>query len=664
MKEIDIVIDNPTGLHARPAKVFVKLAKTFESDISVEKDGRRVNAKSMVSMLTLGVKCGTEIKISAEGADEQAAIDALREAIESGLGEEEHRPAEKKKEEVRTEEPLPENVIKGLAAAPGCVAGPVWHMTRQEIDIDRVSEGADAEKARLRQALEEAGKGLSELKKQMENRSGGEAEIFAAHIELLEDAEIINEVTDKIEKGASAADAWQTTVKAHAEALSALDDPLLAARGADMNDVGYRVLSAMTGADTGHEMPENPVIIIARDLSPSETAALDKERVLGFCTAAGGPTAHSAIIARSMGIPAVVSAGEGVMEIREGAVVVLDGTAGTLMKDPSEKDLAEAAEKAEKFLAQRDENRKSAMNAAVTRDGAEIEVAANIGGLKDALKVVESGADGVGLFRTEFLFLGQQEAPSEDEQFEVYRDIVKAMEGHPIIIRTLDIGGDKPLPYIHVEPEENPFLGERGIRLCLNRPELLRQQLRAIYRASAFGPVRIMFPMVSDVSDWHRIKKETDAVSAGFPGSRVELGVMIEVPSAALTAEALAEHVDFFSIGTNDLTQYTLAIDRMHSVLSGRLDGLHPAVLRLVSMTVKAAEKHGRWVGVCGELAGDLQAVPVFLGLGVKELSMSVPSVADVKAKIRTLDMEECRGLAEKALKCALPEEVRKLSTI
>lgn len=669
MKEIDIVIDNPTGLHARPAKYFVKIAKQFTSDIHVQKDDKKANAKSMVSMLTLGVKCGMQIHITVEGSDEEEALKAITEAIESGLGESGHEPAASsqlaeapahQKQQRPQEQDV--NVIQGLAAAPGCVIGPVWHMVRSEIKIQETFAGASAEQARLQEAIEKARGQLIVLRQKMQKHSANEADIFNVHLELLEDTELLEEVIQKIEKGENAPRAWQSTVDAHAKVMSELDDPLLAARGADLHDVSYRVLRLMVGEEEQTlGMQAHPVIVIANDLSPSETAALDKSKVLGFCTAAGGPTAHSAIIARAMGIPAVVSAGERVLRIPAETVAILDGGKGTLTPNPTESAVSEAEKAAEEFRRLRQENMKAAGEPAVTKDGHRIEVVANIGGLKDAKKVIESGAEGVGLFRTEFLFLGQEKAPTEDEQFKVYKEIVLAMQGHPIIIRTLDIGGDKPLPYIHVPPEENPFLGERGIRLCLNRPELLRQQLRAIFRAAVFGPVRIMFPMVSDLSDWHRISAEVDGIKKELSNVKVELGVMIEVPSAALTAAALAPYVDFFSIGTNDLTQYTLAIDRMHPTLSGRLDGLHPAVLRLIEFTVKAAEKYGKWVGVCGELAADMQAVPIFIGLGVAELSVGVPSVPDVKARVRSLNLSESRSLAARALECALASEVRTL---
>ncbi len=384
--------------------------------------------------------------------------------------------------------------------------------------------------------------------------------------------------------------------------------------------------------------------------------------MLGFCTAVGGPTAHSAIIARALSLPAIVSAGEKTLEIKDGTIVIVNGSNGLLTIEPNETAVSHAQKFQQQWQAQRDDANKSAAKPAITQDGHRVEIAANIGGLSDAQDAVSSGAEGVGLLRTEFLFLERINAPTEEEQFTVYRNVAQAMQGQPVIIRTLDIGGDKPLPYIKVPPEENPFLGERGIRLCLNRPELLREQLRAILRAAKFGKLRIMFPMVSDISEWRAARAMVEEIRAELNVPPVELGIMIEVPSAALMADAFAQEVDFFSVGTNDLTQYTLAMDRMHPSLAGKSDGLHPAVLRLISRTVEAAHAAGKWAGVCGELGADPQAVPILIGLGVDELSVSVPAIPTVKAQVRSLQLKEAKSLAQRALNCATAQEVRAIS--
>lgn len=670
MKQLDLVIHNPTGLHARPAKVFVNLAKQFESDIRVQHGAKKANAKSMISMLTLGVESGGEITVIVDGIDEEEALVALETAVTSGLGEEdeaEHKPAAPATKPANGQPPppekLPDNMLKGIPAAPGIAIGPVYRLQHEEIKIEETFQGASAEEERLNKAIERARGQLIKLHKQMLQTAGAsEAAIFEAHLEILEDPDLLDTVLEKINRQRSAARAWQTAVDARAQAMAKLKDPLLAGRAADIQDVGYRVLRLLMGADEQRvSLPNHPVILVATDLSPSDTASLNPDQILGFCTAAGGPTAHSAIIARALSLPAVVSAGDSVLEIDNLTTVILNGTKGTLTIEPDAAAIGHAQQQQQQWQNAMSAAEKNASQPAITQDGHRVEIVANIGGLIDAEKAVASGAEGVGLLRTEFLFLERTAAPTEREQFDVYRDIVQAMNGHPVIIRTLDIGGDKPLPYIDVDPEENPFLGERGIRLCLNRPDLLRQQLRAILRAAEFGPLRIMFPMVADLSEWRKARALVSEVQAELGAPQVEVGIMIEVPSAALTADAFAPEIDFFSVGTNDLTQYTMAMDRMHPKLAGQSDGLHPAVLRLIAQTVKAAHAAGKWVGVCGELGADTQAVPILIGIGVDELSVSVPAIAPVKAQIRSLNLADAKVLAEKALACGTAVEVRNL---
>ncbi|GAB4273817.1 MAG: phosphoenolpyruvate--protein phosphotransferase [Candidatus Promineifilaceae bacterium] len=672
MKQFDIIIQNPTGLHARPAKIFVNTAKQFKSDIRVQHGPKKANAKSLISMLTLGVETGSEIRILVDGADEEEALDALVTAVRSGLGESEQiannnqqQPTTQNQKPVtNTQQPITNNQIQGIAAAPGIVYGPVHHLQTAQLTIEETFAGSSEEQNRLQTAIEQARAQLQALKQQMLSHSAAEAAIFDVHLEILDDPDLLEGVMARIEQKQPAAQAWQTTIDTRAKAVADLNDPLLAARSADLHDVGYRVLRLLVGAeDQTPTLPNHPVIVVAHDLSPSDTASLDKEKVLGFCTAVGGPTAHSAIIARALNLPAIVSAGSGILDIPEGTPVILDGTRGIVTIEPDETAVTQAKNAQQQWQAQRDAAQKSASQPAVTQDGHRVEVAANIGGVSDAQQAANTGAEGVGLLRTEFLFLERTEPPSEDEQFTVYRDIAQAMQGQPVIVRTLDVGGDKPLPYIDVPPEANPFLGERGIRLCLNRPELLRQQLRAILHATQFGKLRIMFPMVADISEWRAAREIVAEIRAELNAPPVELGIMIEIPSAALMADAFAPEVDFFSVGTNDLTQYTLAMDRMHPALASKSDGLHPAVLRLIARTVEAAHAAGKWVGICGELGADPQAVPILVGLEVDELSVSVPSVPAVKAQIRTLQFKNVKSLAKQALQCATAQEVRALRT-
>ena len=430
----------------------------------------------------------------------------------------------------------------------------------------------------------------------------------------------------------------------------------------DLRDVGRRVLKIMLGIDDKNSlMPATPTVIVARELSPSDTVSFNQDLVLGFCIVNGGPTSHTAILAKALGLPAIVGVDESVLGLESGTTVIMSGNDGTLTISPSSDELKFAEQRRNQGLEQRRTALEQANAPAITADGHHVEVVGNAGSLADAEKALKMGAAGIGLLRTEFLFLERTTAPTEDEQFDVYRSIAETMGKLPVIVRTLDVGGDKPLPYIEMQHEDNPFLGERGIRLCLNRPELFRQQLRAILRAAPHGNLRIMFPMVGDIDEWRQARAILDELHQTLNIPRIEAGIMIEVPSAALMADVFAREVDFFSIGTNDLTQYTLAMDRMHPALANKQDGLHPAVLRLIAQTINGAHKHGKWAGICGELGADPYAIPILIGLGIDELSVNTPSVPLVKAQIRGLKVPELQDLARQALECSTAQEVRKL---
>lgn len=685
MKQLDLTILNKTGLHARPAREFVNVAKKFKSKIKVQHGKKKVNAKSLISVLTLGVKSGGTISLEVDGEDEALALEALTTAVSTGLGEGtdhlDSPPAKATNGQqatngssqpakppaaitMATPAATPTNVIQGVAAAPGIAIGPVFQLRKETISVASGFSDVATETERLKSAVSQAQEDIKQLRDKMAAQAVAEAAIFDVHLDLLTDPDLLEIVYETIVAENNAAQAWQSSITTRAEVIAGLDNPLLAERATDLHDVGRRVLQILAGEkEEGIQLPNHPVILIAHDLTPSDTANLDKDKVLGFCTEVGGATAHAAIIARALGLPAVVGAGEGVMGLAAETAVILDGTRGTLTIKPDEATLAKAKEEKEKTAQRQKAAAAAANDPAITQDGQHVEVAANVGGVAESEQAFAAGAEGIGLLRTEFLFLERTEAPTEDEQFAVYRDVVKAMNNQPVIIRTLDIGGDKPLPYINVPEEENPFLGERGIRLCLNRPELLRQQLRAILRAAAFGKIRIMFPMVSGLNEWREARTMVNEVKAELASEAdVDLGIMVEIPSAALMADLFAAEIDFFSIGTNDLTQYTLAMDRNHPVMSKQADGLNPAVLRLIAQTCRAAKAVGKWVGVCGELGSDPQAVPILLGLGVKELSVSTPAVATTKAQIRELSMTDAQSLAQKALACESAADVRALS--
>lgn len=677
MKQIDLIIHNPTGLHARPARLFVDIAKQFKSTIRVRHNEKQVNAKSLISLLTLGVKHGQGISVEVDGEDEAVAIETLAAAVNNGLGEEgliaaarngsteiAATPPEKINGHTATSLAVDQaatQLVRGIAGAPGIAIGPVFQFRRATVQVREQAGSVAEEQARIEMALEAARAELQQLHENMFTRIGAdEAAIFQVHRDLLDDPDLRQIVQDQLAAGQSAAEAWQSATQQQAVALADIADPLLAERAADVRDVGERVLRLLTHAAAPPlELPAEPFVLVAHDLTPSETAALDPARVLGFCTAVGGPNAHTAILARALGLPAIVSAGAAMLEIADHTPVILDGSAGTLRIVPDQATIAAARASQTALAERRAAALADATQSAVTSDGHRVEIVANVGGVDDARKAAAAGAEGVGLLRTEFLFLERDQAPTEDEQYAVYRDIVQALNGQPVIVRTLDIGGDKPLPYLALPPEENPFLGRRGIRLCLAYPDLLRQQLRAIFRAAAHGPLRIMFPMIADVSEVRAARKMIDEIRAELDAPAVEVGIMIEVPAAALMADVLAPEIDFFSIGTNDLTQYTLAMDRTNPTVAAQADGLHPAVLRLIERTVQGAHAMGKWVGVCGELGSDAQAVPILIGLDVDELSVSAPAIPTVKAQIRSLALHDCRERARRALCCATAAEVR-----
>lgn len=670
MRRLEITIHNETGLHARPAKTLVNLVKKYKSDVAIWHGEKKANAKSLISVLTLGASKGSQLKIDVSGEDEESALAEIEAAFRSGLGEGEGvagspapRVAESIPVSVVDSQPAKANALKGVGAAPGLAIGPVFHYQRQEISLDDVSDGLVMGWERLQDALIRAREQLDALNHEMIERGlEAEAAIFDSHRGVLDDPELTDAVQARIQKGQDALKAWKETIEDSAMVVAALNDPILSARADDLRDVGRRVLRLMVGAEEEQAtLPDKPVVIVAREMSPSDTVSFNKDRVLGYCIVNGGPTSHAAILARALGLPAIVSVDESVLKLEKDTIVILDGGAGTVTFNPTPEELHSAEQQRQQWLEKRHIALEQATAPAITVDGRHVEVVGNAGSLADAVQALTMGAEGIGLLRTEFLFLERTTAPTEAEQFDVYRAIAETMGNLPVIVRTLDVGGDKPLPYIEVQREENPFLGERGIRLCLNRPELFRQQLRAILRASVHGNLRIMFPMVGDIEEYRLARRMLDELQAELNIPQVTAGIMIEVPSAALMADVLAREVGFFSIGTNDLTQYTLAMDRAHPALASKQDGLHPAVLRLIAKTIDGAHKHGKWVGVCGELGSDPCAVPILIGLGIDELSVNVPSIPLVKAQIRGLTASELHGLAQQALDCSTAHEVRDL---
>jgi phosphocarrier protein FPr len=658
---VEVTIQGKLGLHARPATVFADIAKQFEADVHVRSGEKVGNGKSLGSLLKLGVKGGGLIRIMAQGPDAEAVLQALKDAVEQGLDDEEEEQSV-----TVAHGWAPAYVgetVPGVSASPGLAIGPIRYYTHRKIVVEVTAKDAVLEEKLLHDAMLGALAELDQLYQEVKERSGvSKASIFKAHAEFLGDPDLMNAAVEYIKKGHSAGWAWQQSIQEEVDSLEKLEDPLLSGRATDLRDVGMRVLKQLGGVvDDQPFVPEEPVILIAEDLTPSDTAKLDPAYILGFCTAGGGPTSHSAIIARSLGIPAVVGAGPALLHQTEGALAILDGDGGNLHLEPSENDVESARQAQQKLQELRKAEYQTRYEPAMTTDGHRIEVVANIGHTAEAEQAVNAGGEGVGLLRSEFLFLDRPAAPSEAEQFTAYKEMATSLNGLPLIIRTLDIGGDKNVAYLNLPPEDNSFLGVRGIRLCLARPKLFKPQLRAIFRASQHGPIKIMFPMISTLEDLRAAREIAEQVREEVGAPPVEIGIMIEVPSAVMMAEELAQEADFFSIGTNDLTQYTLAMDRLHPVLAKQADGLHPAVLRMIHQAVKAATAAGKWVGVCGGIAGDPKGAVILVGLGVTELSVSIPSIAAVKAKLRSIALEDAQAIAERALACRTAEEVRSL---
>ncbi|PTQ07821.1 phosphoenolpyruvate--protein phosphotransferase [Sphingomonas oleivorans] len=655
----DVMIPMAHGLHARPAAKIAAALKPFTADIRFSVGGRAANARSTVAMLSLGLKHGDSVSISATGVDAQHAVTTIADMIETGMGE-----AQEEAQEPRptiADAPPQSSAegprFKGVRAAPGLSVGPIVQFRPADAEVPEQGMGLTEETAILDAAIAAIGV-------ELETTGGGEAaSIAAAHRALLEDPELREAAADWLAQGKSAAFAWRAATRAHAEAIRATGNALLIERIADLLDVEQRLIARILG----EEAPLIPVlpegaILIADELLPSQFLLLDMSRLGGIVSARGGPTSHVAILAASAGVPMLVATGMDVLRLPEGRMAILDADSGTLDGDPEAGMLERATAQLRADTARREAEAARAHSDCVMADGRRIEIFANLASAADAVRAVEMGAEGCGLLRTEFLFLDRTEAPSEAEQAAAYGKIAAALEGRPLIVRTLDIGADKPVPYLPIHGEENPALGLRGVRLSLHRPELLAAQFRAILSAVPMHQCRIMVPMIVDRDELRAVRAIfDDAAKAMGISAKVPFGVMIETPSAALLADSIAAEADFLSIGTNDLTQYALAADRGNPALAAKIDPLHPAVLRLIAQTGIGAAAHGRWVGVCGGLASDPAAAPVLIGLGVTELSAPPSVIASLKAKVRTLRLEHCRAVAERALAAASADEVRAL---
>ena len=648
----DIVVRLAHGIHARPAATVANGAKRFDAEVEFSAQSRRVNAKSIVALMSLGIRKDDRVTILARGSDAQAAVDTLADLIENGIVEapETAAPAPPPSDAM----PLPANTLRGVTGAPGLAVGHAVRLKATDFDVVEQGNGIAHEAGVLEDALRSTRALLTAL-----SASGTrqQKEILGAHLSLLDDPELARSTRTSIEAGKSAAFAWRKAIRAYADAFRAMDDARMRERVGDLVDLERQVMAALNGEAglTAKDIPTD-AILIADELLPSELAGVGK--IAGFCTAQGGPTSHVAILAAGMGLPALVSTA-GLLEIADGTRLFLNADAGHLHIDPDAALLEEARAKIAARETREISARAHALTECRTADGARIEIYANLGaGADEAAAAVQAGAEGCGLLRTEFLFLERDTPPSEDEQARTYQAIADALGGRPFKIRTFDIGGDKPVPYLPLPPEENPALGLRGVRAGLWRSDLLKTQLAAILRVNA--PVCIMLPMIVALSELRAVRGMLDELrkERGI-AAQPKLGIMVETPASAVLATQLAREADFFSIGTNDLTQYALAMDRTNAQLAPQVDAFHPAVLSLIAQAAKGGAAQGRSVAVCGGMAGDPLAAALLIGLGVRELSMPAASIARVKETVRGLSLDAARAAAQEALQQDSAEGVR-----
>ena len=671
-KELRLTVRNQLGLHARPAAQFVATAARFQSQITVRNLTRGteyVRSESINQLAMLGVRQGHELAIAAQGSDADQALVALQALVEANFGEAE-TPLKSQPTAQNKVTPQNKGELLGIPASPGVAIGPVflYHPTPLQVVERHVVDDVETEWQRLQAAIQTAQQEIQALEKQTATQIGDDAAIFNAHLLILADPALIDAVCQRIfEQRMNAEVAWQAVVDELVTAYRTLEDSYMQERATDVVDVGQRVQRLLTVTATLNLDIPQPVILVASELTPSDTAQLNPTNVLGICTTLGSATSHSAILARTLGIPAVVGVESELLNLTNGTLLAFDGESGKVWVKPEPDILTALQAKRDARNAAQQQARAKAQHPAVTRDGRRVTVVANIGGIADAQVALNLGAEGVGLLRTEFLYLDRTTSPSEDEQLAVYQAIAQVMGTRPLIIRTLDVGGDKPLPYLGLQQEANSFLGWRGIRFCLDQPEVLKTQLRAILRASPDHQIKVMFPMIATVPEVQAAKAilaqvQTELCQTGISfDEAMEVGIMVEVPSAVAIADQLAAEVDFFSIGTNDLSQYIMAADRTNPRVATLADALHPAVLRMIHQTVQLGKMAGICVGLCGELAADPLAAPILLGLGLDEVSLNPQAIPALKQAITQLTVAEAEAIAQAALKLDSAARVRAL---
>lgn len=648
--ELELAFTNPRGVHLLSAGKFARAVQAYPGKVTLAVRRREIEAGSISSILALGITAGDAVRVRVSGDDETETLSCLAALLEEINNE----PLEESRggNTVSRWNPGQKScsTLEGVTAAPGLAIAPVWKWEPVGLgDRQRARGDSDSEIATLRAAVSTARGQLLALAEASANPV--QRGLLEAHAALVEDPAVKRESEAMIARGDDALCAWKTIIESRARRIAALDDVHFAQRAADIRDAGQRVQKILLGVDLDSMADvSGPVILVADDLEPSEAAQLKADKIKGICLKKGSPNAHGAIVSRSLGIPMLVALGAELDKLPPGEMVILDATGGRLLPRPGAADLQSATAAIAEDAVLRNFDWDHRFEPAILRDGHRVEVAANIGKTSEGHAVIDSGAEGVGLYRTEFLFFGRDQAPDEEEQYQALREIIEALHGLPMIVRTLDIGGDKPVSYLGLSMQDLSVLGLRGFRLSLACPDLAKAQLRAIFRAAEHGPIRLMFPMIATPNDFLRAREMTEKVRREVGGKKLALGVMIEVPSAVTMAPELAELADFFSIGTNDLTQYTLAVDRSHPLLARHGDSLHPAVLRLIRAAVQAAHDKGKWVGVCGGLAAEPLGALLLTGLGVDELSMPPAVVPQIKALLRREEIQQLRELARKAL--------------
>lgn len=666
------LVTDEAGMHARPASLISEKASTFENTaVQIRNSGNVANAKSMAALLAMGAKCGDTLVVSAEGEQATTAVQTISAMINAGLDADDEPAQEYSPLQglPSINNPTSEKVLTGAAASPGIAVASAFKLEQAKYAFERDAQDANHEKQCLTMALEKASQQLSELKASLQVKAPKEAAILQAQKQLLHDEVILESTHAFMNDSKTAAWSFHQTIDAQIEALNQVDDERLKARVADLVDVRERVLANLVGDKIDAGFPQEPFVLLATDLTPSQTAGLEGKPVKAICTELGGPNSHMAILARALGIPALVGVGQQAFEaIEEHAQVVVDAQSATLLVNPDEKTQQEAQVLIATWQNIQQTEAAQKHEAAITKDNHSVDVVCNIAKPEDAQAVVNGGGEGVGLLRTEFLFEAAEQEPPVSEQQAALTKICEALGPKQLVVRTCDIGGDKPVQWMDMPKEENPFLGIRGIRLSFKHEDIFRRQLEAIYRTAQWQVaqqgatgIHIMFPMVAKLSEWEKAKAIAEDERKKLDAPVVPLGIMVEVPSAAMIADQFAEQVDFFSVGSNDLTQYTLAMDRLHADLCKPSDNYHPAILRLIDMTVRAAQAHNKWVGVCGNMAADPNVAALLVGLGVHELSVSPSNVASVKNILRSVTYEKLKIKANKALQMGSSEAVMAL---